>query len=108
MSQSVRVREMESYIKRLGEILNVVYERMTSLEAKVGTMQSELDRLRGEVEASRASTDVLRSRSASKEEFDELVASLTNSLKQLVPETKEEGDNQTQGAPQTRQGSYLP
>ena len=90
MSQSVRVKEMESYIKRLGEILNVVYERMTSLEEKVNALQSELTRLKGDVEASRASTDVLRSRSASKEEFDELVSSLTSSLKQLVPETKEE------------------
>jgi len=89
MSQSVRVKEMESYIKRLGEILNVVYERMTGLEQKVDNLQSELTRLKGDVEASRASTDVLRSRSASKEEFDELVSSLTSSLKQLVPETKE-------------------
>ena len=97
MTQSVRVKEMEGYIKRLGEILNVVYERMTSLEAKLNALQSELTSLKGDVEASRATTDVLRSRSASKEEFDELVSSLTSSLKQLAPETKEETSIQPQG-----------
>ncbi len=108
MTQSVRVKEMESYIKRLGEILNVVYERMTSLEAKVNALQSELDRLKGDVEASRASADALRSRSASKEEFDELVSSLTSSLKQLVPETKEETSVQPQGTSLAKQDCGLP
>jgi len=108
MTQSVRVKEMESYIKRLGEILNVVYERMTGLEAKVNALQSELTRLKGDVEASRTSTDVQRSRSASKEEFDELVSSLTSSLKQLIPETTEETSIQLQSTPQAKQDCCLP
>ena len=90
MSQSVPVREMESYIKRLGELLKVVYERMTKLEEKVSSLESELARLNGEVEASKSSIDGLRGQSVPREEFDELVSSLTSSLKDLVPETTKE------------------
>ena len=87
MTQSVRVKEMESYIKRLGEILNVVYERMTSLEAKVNSLDSEVTRLKGDVEASRTTIDGLRVQSVPRQEFDELVSSLASSLKELVPES---------------------
>jgi hypothetical protein len=90
MTQSVQVKEMETYIKRLGELLNVVYERMTGLEAKINSLESEVAKLKGDVEVSKSNIDGLRGQSVPRQDFDELVSSLTSSLKALVPESTKE------------------
>ncbi len=86
MAQSVRVKEMETYIKRLGEVLNVVYRRMTAVEARMKSLESDLAKLKADLEASRTVVESLAGQSVRKQEFDELVSSLASSLKELVPE----------------------
>ena len=90
MAQSVRVKEMEDYIKRLGELLNIVYKKMTDTESKVNSLEEDLSRLRGEVEALKTEGMRLKEGTISKEEYEEFMNRLIDGLKGLLPETPEE------------------
>jgi len=54
MAQSVRMNEMEEYIKKMGELLNVVYRKASDAESKVYALEAGLSKLSSEVEALKA------------------------------------------------------
>jgi len=41
MAQSVRFEEMEEYIRRLGELLNLVYKKAVDAESKGNSLEAE-------------------------------------------------------------------
>jgi chromosome segregation ATPase len=85
MSQTIRIREMESYIKRLGEVINLVYKKLAETENRVDKVEMENSKLKAEVEDTRSRIETLKSGLVTRSEFDELLSSLTSSLKEVVP-----------------------
>jgi len=92
MAQPVRIKEMEDYIKRVGELLNVVYKKVADAESKVNSLEADLSRLRQEVEALKAENVRFKENAISKEEYEEFMNRLIDSLKGLLPETPKEGN----------------
>jgi chromosome segregation ATPase len=91
MAQSVRLEEMEEYIRRLGELLNLVHKKMLDDESKRNTLEADLARLRKEVEALKNENMGHKDNATSKREYDEFVNCLIESLKGLLTETPREG-----------------
>ena len=88
---STQIREMETYLRRLGEVFNVVYKRLTDLEGRVSNLENEISRLKAETGMIASKVDDLKVSSVSRAEFEDLVNRLTTSLKELVPESPKEG-----------------
>ena len=86
MAQSVRMNEMEEYIKKMGELLNVVYRKASDAESKVYSLETSLSKLSAEVEALKAERSRSGENSVSKEEYEDFMNRLTNSLKMIVQE----------------------
>lgn len=91
MAQSVRIKEMEDYIKRLGELLNLVHKKMTDTESKVNSLEADISRLKVEVEALKSENVRLKENTISKGEYEEFMNRLIDGLKELLPETSQEG-----------------
>lgn len=91
MAQSVRVKEMEDYIKRLGELLNLVYKKMADTESKVNSLEADLSAVKKEVEDLRAENVRLKENTMSKAEYEDFMNRLIDSFKGLLPETPREG-----------------
>ena len=86
MAQSVRMNEMEEYIKKMGELLNVVYRKASDAESKVYALEAGLSKLSNEVEALKAEKTRSREDFVSKEEYEDFMNRLTNSLKEITQE----------------------
>jgi hypothetical protein len=91
MAQSVRLEEMEGYIRRLGELLNLVYKKMLDDESKRNSLEADLSRLRRELEALKNENTGHKDNAISKREYEEFVNCLIESLKGLLSETSREG-----------------
>jgi regulator of replication initiation timing len=94
MAQPVRIKEMEDYIKRLGELLNLVYKKMTDTESKVNSLESDLSKLREDVEALKTENMRLKENAISKGEYEEFMNRLIDSLKGLLPEEPREATSE--------------
>jgi len=94
MAQSIRIKEMEEYMKRVGELLNLVYKKVTDAESKVDSIEADLSKLKEEVEALKAESTRLKESAISKEEYEEFMSRLIDSLKGLLPETPQEGTSE--------------
>jgi len=94
MAQSVRVKEMEDYVKRLGELLNLVYDKMTDMESKVNPLKVDLSRLNKEVEDLKTENMRLKEKyeeyAILKEEYEDFMNRFIDGLKGLLPETPRE------------------
>jgi len=90
MAQSARVREMESYIKKLGELLNLVYKKVTEAESKIESLEGDLSSLREEIEALKTENEKLKENTISKGEYEEFMNRLIDGLKGLLSESPEE------------------
>jgi len=86
MAQSVRIKEMEEYVRRIGELLNLVYKKVADTESKINTLEADVSRLRSEVEALRAENIRAKENIVSKEEYEEFMNRLVDSLKGLLPQ----------------------
>lgn len=86
MAQSVRMKEMEDYIKKIGELLNVVYKKVSEVESKSNSLETSLSKLRADVEDLKTENMRLRQNSVSKEEYEEFMGRLTDSLKGVLSE----------------------
>jgi hypothetical protein len=80
------MNEMEEYIKKMGELLNVVYRKASDAESKVYSLETSLSKLSAEVETLKAEKSRSGENSVSKEEYEEFVNRLTGSLKGIVQE----------------------
>ena len=89
MAQSARMKEMEGYIKKVGELLNVVYKKATDVESKIGSLESEIAKLREDVNALKAENARLREDAISKGEYEEFMNRLVDGLKGLLTEAPE-------------------
>ena len=87
MAQSVRIKEMEDYIKKIGELLNIVYKKVSEAESKSNSLETSLSKLKDDIEGLKAENMKLRQNSVSKEEYEEFMKMLIDSLKGLLPET---------------------
>jgi hypothetical protein len=86
MAQSIRMNEMEEYIKKMGELLNVVYRKASDAESKVYALEAGLSKLSAEVEALKADKTRSGEDFVSKEEYEEFMNRLTNSLREITRE----------------------
>ena len=90
MAQSVRMNEMEENIKKMGELLNVVYRKASDAESKVHSLETSLSKLSADVEALKTERTRFSENAVRKEEYDDFMDRLTNSLKKIVEETPSE------------------
>jgi len=86
LSQSVRMKEMEDYIKKIGELLNVVYKKVSDAESKSNSLEASVSKLRADVEDLKAESMKIKQNSVSKEEYEEFMNKLVDSLKGLLSE----------------------
>ena len=49
MSQVQRTKDIELYVKKLGELLNVLYKRASDVESRLGSVNSELESIKTEM-----------------------------------------------------------
>ena len=89
MAQSVRMNEMEEYIKKMGELLNVVYRKASDAETKVRSLETSLSKLSAEVESIKAERIRSGENVVSKEDYDDFMNRLTSSLKKVVQEASQ-------------------
>ncbi len=89
MAQSVRMNEMEEYIKKMGELLNVVYRKASDAESKVHSLETSVSKLSAEVESLKADRIQFAENIVTKEEYDGFMDRLTSSLKKIVQETSQ-------------------
>ena len=86
MAQSVRIKEMEDYIKKIGELLNVVYKKVSETESKSNSLETSLSKLKADMEDLKAENMKLSQNYVSKEEYEEFMKMLMGGLKGLLPE----------------------
>jgi chromosome segregation ATPase len=89
MAQSVRIKEMEDYIKKRGEFRNIVYKKVSEAESKSNSLETSLSKLKDDIEGLKAENMKLRQNFVSKEEYEEFTKMLIDSLKGLLPEASQ-------------------
>lgn len=94
MAQSVRMKEMEDYIKKIGELLNVVYKKISEVESKANSLEADISRLEVEIGTLKSENVALRQNVLSKGEYEEFMNRLVSSLKGLLSETSKEETSQ--------------
>ncbi len=94
MAQSVRMKEMEDYIKKIGELLNVVYKKISEVESKANSLEADIARLKVEIGTLKSENVALRQNVLSKGEYEEFMNRLVSSLKGLLSDTSKEEASQ--------------
>ena len=94
MAQSVRIKEMEDYIKKIGELLNVVYKKVSETESKSNSLETSLSKLKADMEDLKAENMKLSQSYVSKEEYEEFMKMLVGGLKGLLPEAAQKESSQ--------------
>ena len=80
MTQTFR-NEFTAYLRRLGQHINIIYDRLKRIETKVDEISEEIAKIKNFSEVDRR-------------EFNEFVNRLTESLKELLPPIPEEPSNE--------------
>jgi regulator of replication initiation timing len=88
------MKEMEDYIKKIGELLNIVYKKISEVESKATSLEADVSRIKFDVETLKSENTTLGQNVLSKGEYEEFMNRLVNSLKGLVPETPKEDISQ--------------
>jgi len=84
MSQP-RTGELEDYIKRLGEHMNIMYSKINEMNKRIKESEDVIAQLRTNLENNTEIISNLKENNVSKVEFDEFVSRLTESLRDLLP-----------------------
>ena len=87
---SQRTGEIESYVKRVGEHINVIYSRLNEINRKIDEIEGKLARLKTEQTNDANAISDLKISMVQKTEFDEFVNRLTESLRELLPPVEAE------------------
>jgi hypothetical protein len=85
MAQVQRMKDMEQYIKKLGELMNLVYKKMVDTESRVGSLDSELSRLKTEVGSLKAQGMVPDGGAVPRDEYEAFADSLVKALGSILP-----------------------
>ncbi|MCJ7768797.1 hypothetical protein MUP79_10450 [Candidatus Bathyarchaeota archaeon] len=88
------MKEMEDYIKKIGELLNVVYKKISEVESKANSLEADISRLEVEIGTLKSENVALRQNVLSKGEYEEFMNRLINSLKGLLSETSKDETSQ--------------
>ena len=91
MSTSQRIKEMEEYIKKLGELLNLIYKKIGDTESKISSIEAELSRSKEEIADLRTENVKLTEAAVPKAEYEEFMNRLINALKGLLPDGTQQG-----------------
>ena len=84
MSQS-KTSELEDYVKRLGEHINLIHSKLNEINKKIKDAEDVLARLKDENTNNSDVISNLKENTVQKLEFDEFVGRLTESLRNLLP-----------------------
>ena len=79
------MKDMEQYIKKLGELMNLVYKKMVDTESRVGSLDSELSRLKAEVGSLKAQGMVPDGGAVARDEYEAFADSLVKALGSILP-----------------------
>jgi len=90
MSTSHRIKEMEEYIKKLGELLNVIYKKIGDTESKISSIEAELSRSKEEIAALKTENVKLTEAAVPKAEYEEFMNRLIDALKGLLPDSTQQ------------------
>jgi len=85
MAQVQRMKDMEQYIKKLGELMNLVYKKMVDTESRVSSLDSELSRLKTEVGSLKAQGMVPDGGAVPRDEYEAFADSLVKALGNILP-----------------------
>jgi septal ring factor EnvC (AmiA/AmiB activator) len=91
MSASQRIKEMEEYIKKLGELLNVIYRKIGDTESKISSIEAELSKTNEEIAALKTENVKLTDAAVPKAEYEEFMNRLIDALKGLLPDGTQQG-----------------
>ena len=80
---------LQDYIKRLGEHINLVYDRLKKIEARMNEMSKEID-------------DIKELADVDRREFNDFVTGLTESVRELLPPLPEEAREAVEQPPQEK------
>jgi len=87
---SQRTGEIESYVKRVGEHINVIYSRLNEINRKIDEIEGKLTKLKAELTNDANAISDLKISMVQKTEFDEFINRLTESLRELLPPVEAE------------------
>jgi hypothetical protein len=85
MSQAQRSRDIELYVKKLGELLNVLYKKTSDVETKLGSVNSELASIKTEMATLKIENAKSGVGMVPKEEYDQFTGTLIEALKAALP-----------------------
>jgi regulator of replication initiation timing len=98
MSQPIGQESLQNYVKRIGEHINKIYQRLGEVEVKLNTLLEEVNTLKVSADANKAEVKSLQGSMVLKSEFDEFVSKLTESFNEILPpvEVQKEETSQQQ------------
>ena len=85
MAQVQRMKDMEQYIKKLGELMNLVYKKMVDAESRVSSIDSELAKLKTEVGSLKAQGMMPDGGAVPRNEYEEFTDGLVRALGSILP-----------------------
>jgi hypothetical protein len=88
MSQTQRTKEIELYVKKLGELLNVLYKKTSDVESRLGSVNSELESIKTEMATLKVENAKAGEAMVPKQEYDQFTGALIEALKTALPEEK--------------------
>jgi len=84
MSKS-KTGELEDYVRRLGEHINLMYSKINEINKKIKDTEEITAQLKTDVEENAEGIINIKENIVQKVEFDEFVSRLTESLRDLLP-----------------------
>jgi peptidoglycan hydrolase CwlO-like protein len=80
-----QISELEDYIKRMGEHINLIYKRLEEIEGKINAVSGDVNGLKAATETNKVDISNIRENMVSRPDFDDFVKRLTDSFKELFP-----------------------
>lgn len=87
---SQRTGEIDSYVKRVGEHINVIYSKLNEINRKIEEIEEKIARIKTEQANNANAISDLKMSMVQKTEFDDFVNRLTESLRELLPPVEAE------------------
>jgi hypothetical protein len=81
MSQVQRTKDIELYVKKLGELLNVLYKRASDVESRLGSVNSELESIKTEMATLKTENAKAGEGMVQKQDYDQFTGALVEALK---------------------------
>ena len=82
---SVGNRELENYVRRIGENIRTIYNKLNELSLKIEEVDKKITEVKADLKGNINVVSDLQEVSVQKAEFNEFVNRLTESLRELIP-----------------------